>query len=171
MKFGPKFLAAVGLLALAAAPAAAQDRGEAMRQCRAHLREAVAAFEAARYDSVLGALDRVLECDPANADAFYWRGRVFLARADTVRALETLTAGTAAAPLSSRLKLLLARVLFTKGKPAEASEHIDAVLAVKPREPEALYLRGLVRLAQGDTASALSDWTRSLESVLREKRR
>lgn len=164
-------LLAAGILASAVTPARAQGPGEAMRECRAHLRAAVAAFEEAHYDSVLEALDRVQACEPTNADAFYWRSRVLLARADTVRALETLAAGMQAAPLSSRLKLQFARVLLERGRADEAAEHVDAVLAIKPREAEALYLRGLVRLAHGDTTSALDDWSRSLEGAIRERRR
>ena len=73
-----------------------------------------------------------------------------------------LAKGIEKSPLSSRLKLLLARSMIAEEQLAEASELIDAVLAIKPKEGEALFLKGIVFLAQGDTLKAIQNWEDAL---------
>ena len=159
------------VLAGSAAGANAQDEREARQRCRDRLKTAVQACAEGRPAEALPVLDEVLGCDPDSPDAFYWQGRAHLALGDTAAAAGALTEGTAAAPLSSQLKLLLARVRLGQGRSEEAAALAGTVLAVKPREGEALYLRGLARLAAGDTTAALADWSLSLDAALREGRR
>ena len=70
-----------------------------------------------------------------------------------------------------RLKIALGRLEFTRGHIEQAAELTDGVLAIKPREGEALYLRGLIRLAEGDTTEALDAWRSSLEVSLEARPR
>lgn len=138
-------------------------RREDIKQCRLYLKDAIEKMKQADNDSALIYLDLATECDPKNPDVFYHKGRLFLWRADTTRAADTLADGVRIAPLSSRLKILLGRVELSRGNTDRASELVSEVLAIKPREGEALYVQGLVQLAGGDTAAAMESWQRSLE--------
>ena len=80
--------------------------------------------------------------------------------------MDTLTDGVRVAPLSSRLKILLGRLELLGGNVERASELTEGVLAIKPREGEALYLLGLIQLAEGDTTEAMDSWHRALEVSL-----
>ena len=105
----------------------------------------------------------VVQGDSANADAHYHLGRALLARGDTTAAAAILGQGVERAHFSTRLKLLLARLQIAAGTAAEAGTLVDGVLKIRPRDGEALYVRGLAYLAVGDSLAALSAWRTSLE--------
>ena len=150
-------------------PAGSQDDGEReqrreqLRRSRALLVEALEQIDSGAYDSAEVTLRVVLEGDSANADAHYHLGRALLARGDTTAAAAILGQGVERAHFSTRLKLLLARLQIAGGMAAEAGTLVDGVLRIRPRDGEALYVRGLAYLAVGDSLSALSAWRTSLE--------
>jgi predicted Zn-dependent protease len=147
----------------------AQDSGERdrrreqIRRSRAQLAEALKHIESGAYDSAAVKLDGILADDPGNADAHFHLGRTWLARADTTAAVSVLRQGAERAPLSTRMKLLLARLLIAGGSPTEAAAMLDGVLIIRPEDGETLYLRGLAHLAGGDSLAALETWRKSLE--------
>jgi len=141
-------------------------RREDVKQCRLYLKEALEKMEQADNDSAMIYLDLAIECDPKNPDVFYHKARIFLSQADTTRAVDTLADGVRVAPLSSRLKILLGRVELARGNMDRTSELMKEILAIKPREGEALYVQGLVQLAGGDTTGAMDSWRRSLEASM-----
>lgn len=59
----------------------------------------------------------------------------------------------------------LATAYFKNGNPKRAEEILDAIIALKPEEKDAYYLRGSVRLAQNDYEKAKEDFNRLLELV------
>ena len=70
---------------------------------------------------------------------------------------------TRTAGLGARDKLAALRV--QQGRPADAEKLVAEVLAVNPRDSEALAIRGNLLLAKGDTSGAISD----LRAVLRDQ--
>lgn len=52
----------------------------------------------------------------------------------------------------------LARLNFEEGKPEECMKSLDHALALNPSDPDALLLRGQVKLAQKNPAEALADF-------------
>jgi Flp pilus assembly protein TadD len=140
-----------------------EQRREQLRRSRALLAEAMEQIDSGAYDSAEVKLRVVLEGDAANADAHYHLGRTLLARGDTTAAAVVLGQGVERAPFSTRLKLLLARLQIDGGRAEEAGALLDGVLAIRPRDGEALYVRGLAHLAVGDSLTALSTWRTSLE--------
>ena len=83
--------------------------------------------------------------------------------------MSVLAEGVENAPLSSRLKLFLARLKLAQGDLEGATELLDQVLAIKPKEGEALYLRGLACLDRGDTLQAMEEWESALRFSLEIK--
>ena len=151
----------------------AQDNGESIatrrdkaKQCRRLLKHALQNIEIGALDSAQVDLDSALLCDPRNPDIYYHQGFIHASRGDTLRAVETMTEGVAQAPLSSRLKIGLARLHLERGEYNSAVELLDAVLAFKPRECEALYLKGLLHLNRSDTAAAVNQFQKALEKAL-----
>jgi predicted Zn-dependent protease len=142
-----------------------EQRREQLRQSRALLGDAGDLFAAGAYDSAGVRLRVVLENDQANPDAHYLLGRVLLAQGDTAAAVTITEQGVGRAPLSTRLKLLLARLQIEAGRADEAGRLLDEVLALCPRDGEVLYLRGLAHFASGDSLAALAAWRSSLAIV------
>jgi tetratricopeptide (TPR) repeat protein len=56
-----------------------------------------------------------------------------------------------------------ANKLFKQGQHARAMQKVDAVLAVKPKDAQARFLRGLILTEQGDTANAIKTFTELTE--------
>ena len=141
---------------LMAWPATAEkplDRQEARRMLSAALRTAAGGDTA----SAIATLDSVLAADPTNPDAPYRLGILRLAVGDIDEAESVLAAGVASAPLSRRLKLLLALVRL-ESDPASSEQLVDEVLMLRRHDVDGLYLRGRLALARGDSARALAVW-------------
>jgi cytochrome c-type biogenesis protein CcmH/NrfG len=154
------------ILSLGVEPTAAADRQATLHRSRALLSEAQAAFAAGQADTALARLESVLEEDPANPDAFYFIGIIKLSHADTSGAEVALVEGVKLAPLSRRLKLLLARVWVEAGKSTEAEVLVDEVMALRPRDLDALYIKGLIALARSDSTAAIEAWETALSEEL-----
>lgn len=154
-------LIGAGLICCAAplfgeSPADSADQKRAqVRQCRAWLRSAIDNREQGRVAEALADLDSVLLCDAKNPDAYFLRSQLLVQKGDTAGAVAALRTGVAEAPLSARIKLYLARLLVARGEFDEAVTLVDAVLVIKPREGEALYLKGLLDLQSGSGEAAL----------------
>lgn len=60
------------------------------------------------------------------------------------------------------LNYYLAAAYAKNGQPAEAESTYDAILAMKPKEADALFLRGNVRISQGKNEQACEDFEQVL---------
>ena len=130
------------------------------------MKQSLACADAGDRDSALALLAEALTYDRNNPDVYFHTARLQLNAGDTASASVVLQDGIDRAPLSTRLKLLLARIRIAAGAHREADELIGSVLAIKPRESEALYLAGLIALARADTAQAIDAWNRALRIAL-----
>ncbi|MEN8008371.1 MAG: tetratricopeptide repeat protein [Candidatus Krumholzibacteriota bacterium] len=151
---------------LSADGAGAADRKAVVQRSRALLAEAREAFAAGQSDTALARLESVLVEDPANPDAFYFIGLIKLSHADTSGAEAALAEGVRLAPLSRRLKLLLARVWVESGKTVEADKLVSEVMVLRPLDVDALYIKGLIALAENDSTAAVEFWDTALTEEL-----
>lgn len=153
------------IICMNACPLSAQDISPAdkMKQCRDLLRQAHQHIDGGDLESALSALDSVLLCDERNPDAYYHKSRVHLLHSDTTLAIQALEKGMELAPLSTRLKLLAVRLYYAREMYDDAAKLLDAVLAIKPREGEAIYLRGVSLLHAGDTVAAIDAFARAID--------
>lgn len=140
-----------------------EARREQVRICRSWLKAMQNYAGNNELDSALMALDSVLACDAANPDAYYYRGVLLASKGDTAGAMSALEAGIAKAPLSSRLKTQLSRHYLASGNLDDALDLLNAVLMIKKRDPETLYLYGRVMLGKGDTTQALDSFQQAFE--------
>jgi len=154
-----------GLL-LWASGADAAGRQAVIQRSRVLLVEAQDAFAAGQSDTALARLDAILVEDPANPDAYYFIGLIKLSHADTAGAEVALVEGVRLAPLSRRLKLLLARVWVESGKTVEADKLVTEVMVLRPLDVDALYIKGLIALAGSDTTAAVEIWDTALNEEL-----
>ena len=143
-----------------------EEKNNRKKEIRKLLKECVSQYISEDYDSVQKITDSILIIENNNADALYYKSLSYYHTGDTTITLESLRKGVELSPLSSRLKILLARVLLNQNNTTEAINVIDAVLAIKPKLPEALYLKGLSLLAQNDSTQAVVYFQKSLEFLI-----
>lgn len=153
----------VSLSGVPASQSPAAEKKARRQQTRQFLKEARHAIDSADYSRATTALDSVLALDAKNADGYYMRGLVAIYAGDTARAVDALSLGVERCTLSSRLKLFLTRLKIAAGQYDEARQLVDAVLAIKPRSGEALFLKGMILIPQGDTAAAIDLFEKALE--------
>lgn len=124
-------------------------------ETRRLLRAADAGYQQGNWDNALALIDSLHAVDPSNPDGYYLKGKINLIKGDTATALEILSEASQTAPRSKRIKLLLARIHLRKGNWEEPLALTESVLAFKPSDSEASYLRGWGLLLRGDTAQAV----------------
>ena len=151
--------------AIVGSAAAQEAKFDRVRDGRRLTKAGRGLIHAGHYDSALIALDSVLAADSSNADAWYYRSLAQVRTGDTAVALESLVQGSSRAPLSTRIKLFLARLHLIGGDVASAEAALDHILAIKPNEGEAHYLKALVQLQRSDTTAALESFEHALKTA------
>lgn len=136
------------------------------KEIRRLLKDCVSQYQIENYDAVNTKADSILILEEDNADALYYKSLSYYNVGDTTTAIETLRRGVDLSPLSSRLKILFSRILLTLNNTTEAMSLVDEVLAIKPKLPEALYLKGLVLLAQNDSTQAIVFFQQALKNQI-----
>jgi arabinofuranosyltransferase len=101
--------------------------------------------------------DELLAVQPSNLEALYQRGVARVAEGDPSGARADLEAVVAAAPGHGAASLELARLDLRERRIDDAGARIDALLALRPDDPDAIFLRGDVfrlrrRLDDAETA-------------------
>ena len=157
--------AAVLLVVASAAAERTTDRTEIRRL----LASAQQATEQGDTAAAMASLDSVFVADPRNPDAPYRLGILHLASGDTASAVTSFEEGVAVAPMSRRLKLTLA-FLYTIQGDERAAGLVDEVLMLRRNDVDALYLRGLMALAEGDSVTALETWDGVLAAKIQGSR-
>ena len=155
-------VAGIVLLAAIASVADGTDRLESRRVCRRLLKQVRVQMEADRPDSAAIYAAQAIECDPAQPDSYWYLAHAHMALDDPVEARRIVDQGVEAAPLSQRLSLLKAGMCLESGETSTAREIVERVLALHRKSTEALYLRGRIELAEGDSLIALETWRHAL---------
>jgi Tfp pilus assembly protein PilF len=149
-----------GILVVAAAGSFAQDAEvlKSRKVCRQLLRQVLDHFEADRPDSAAHYAALAMDCDPSQPDSYWYLAHAQLILGDPVEARRVISLGVDRAPLSQRLALQKARFCLEDGALEEAGALVDRVLIIPRNRGEALYLKGQIQLARGDSLAALQSW-------------
>jgi serine/threonine protein kinase/TolB-like protein/thioredoxin-like negative regulator of GroEL len=100
---------------------------------------------------------QALGLDPGDAQALRWSGAVSVTMGQLDQALELLQRGVASDPLDPHAYSLLGEVHYRVGHLTEAQSALRKTLDLNSREYGAHLGVGLVMLARGDSAAALSE--------------
>lgn len=138
------------------------SRKEIIKQNRLLMKESIKLIDNNKLDSAVIFLDSILSLDKKNPDAHYYKGFIFLEKGDTITAMTVLTDGISKSPMSTRLKILSSKILLNQGDYTEAGILLDKILAIKPKENEALYLKGVSLLEANDTVAAIEKFQKAL---------
>jgi tetratricopeptide (TPR) repeat protein len=100
-------------------------------------------------------IDRVLQQDPQNADAFYLAGRVALDKRDTINAIKSLQKSTQLDAYNADAWLMLGRIFLANNKP-QAVQYFDNAFRVDTTNVEALELKGAFFKKKGEFDKAFA---------------
>lgn len=122
---------------------------------------------AGSLEAAVASLEARLRDNPADEEGWLLLGSSYvnLGRpADAVKAFERALGLSNGNNLVARLNLAEAQVLLNpEALKGVAGQEIDAIIAVEPRNPKALWYGGLRALAIGDGSGAKARWTTLLE--------
>ena len=145
-----------------------EEKRARKKEARKLLKLSVDLIKDSKLDSAQIILDSLIIFDPKNPDAYYKKGWLLTQKNDTAQALTIVSKGVEKAPLSSRLKIFLARLKINTGDIDGAIPLLDYVLSIKPNEGEALYLKGLTLLEKNNTAEAVEAFNRALDIAIKK---
>lgn len=155
--------------------AAAEDPVSAPKSARAEiwrlLRAASVASDSGDVVGHLAAVDSAMALDSTNPDAVVQKAQYLLEAADTSGAMSMLESTLEAHPRATRVSILLAKLNLARSEIDRASQIVDAVLMIKPEQISALKIKADIKLAQGDTLSALDMLENALRIGLEDQRR
>ena len=107
-----------------------------------------------------GSWKRILEKDPANADAAFWLARLELEQGKVANALKVLEPFQ---KTSSRARLLVGSILLDRGATADVRALAERITREEPANAEAWNLLGLTDLATGAPEAAAANFRKAVE--------
>ena len=109
------------------------------------------------YGGALQRFDRVVKDSPNNASLHYYRGICLMRRGDTVEAQNTLIEAIGLNPKLIDARLILAKSYLKKSKSRNeglAQQQVDQALKLAPNHPEALTIKGMLKIQKDDMKGA-----------------
>ena len=95
-------------------------------------------------------LCKILDRQPENSEALYYRGLAYLGSGELSKATDDLQKLISRQPGFLKARLLLAEVALRERKPEIVTEQTDLILARIPDEPQALILHASAALINKD---------------------
>ncbi len=128
-----------------------------------YTKQGMAAIEALDYETALECFSAAEENGEETRLLYRGIGLAYLGMTDYTNAILYLEAALRLSDgnvedMDFDMNYYLATAYFKNGQPAEASGVYDAILALRPKERDAYYLRGCVKLSQNDFEGAQADF-------------
>jgi len=109
------------------------------------LEKADVLYNTRRYDEARAELQRVIDDEPTNAEAFWLLGRINQQTHDHENAIAAYQTAIFWEPHLIDTYISVVRILLTRNKRSEAKKYIERALAIDPANQEVLALRKLSR--------------------------
>jgi tetratricopeptide (TPR) repeat protein len=114
-------------------------------------------------DQGFGKFQRILQIDPANADAYYFSGAIYNFRHNTAKAIEYLKKARDADSDEPDTHYRLAQAFHNLDMTANAQLEYERTLALKPSHTKAINGIGWIYYNRGDRNAAIAEWKKSLK--------
>ena len=110
-----------------------------------------------QFDRAIAEYNRALELEPANADAYFWRGAAYERTGELDRALADFRQAIALDPDHVKAYDMLGRVLQDRNEFAASVRYLTRAIELEPEEGSHYYSRGRAYYALGQREQALAD--------------
>jgi tetratricopeptide (TPR) repeat protein len=124
---------------------------------RAHVLKGYRLHRQKSYNEALAELNKALEIDPKNPDAYYWRGRTLVAQGNLDQGEEDLKTAVRWRPDYAEAYDHLGWLASRQGRADEAISYLTKSVELKPDNAWALYNRSRLFFSKGDLAGAMRD--------------
>lgn len=114
------------------------------------LGQALALMSLGRFDKAETLVDRALDLDPKDADAWYTKGSIAHARAQLQQALKHYSHALDLDPENYTVRVARAGVFMDQGKDGEALKDLEYLYDEEAYDPQVPYLLGVARARLGD---------------------
>ena len=119
------------------------------------------------YDGALGSFDQAENAGESERLILRGRGIAYLAKADYSASIDCFTQALEASSgipenMDYDINYYLATAYYKSGQVDQAIQVYNAILALRPKEESAYYLRGCAFLAKNDSKSALEDFEQAI---------
>lgn len=129
---------------------------------------AIRSIEGGDYATAESVAEAAISAGGGDKLTYRAKGMALLASGDYQRAIDSFTAALACSngiveQTDIDISYYLAVAEFKKGDPDGAKMTTDAIVALRPKDDGAYFLRGKIELALGDKEAALSDFDKTIE--------
>lgn len=124
---------------------------------------AAAYFLQERYDKAIESYSNLIVYNKKNADAYYLRGSVYLDEGEKDRAMADYRAATMIAKDDYELAIAIFKNLRANGMKEDASEYLNAALAINGDKARNYYYRGRIYLILGQEDVAKTAFMKAME--------
>ena len=116
-------------------------------------------------EDALARLNPEIAAAPNDAILYLRRGQLYAKHDEWLTAEANYLRAAELSPRLAGLDLARGELLLATGHPAEARTHLDAALALAPRDAEAFILRARAHAKLGDATAALADFNAGLALI------
>ena len=108
------------------------------------------------YEAAITDLNKALELDSSRPDTWHLLADVYLDYYQSRPALQTMEKASKLFPENRGTLLKLAEFELILKRYSEAFQTLNKIEAIRPNDPEALFMKGMVAKESGDTAAAIT---------------
>jgi tetratricopeptide (TPR) repeat protein len=130
-------------------------RGSA--DAKTHLLKGYRLHRQKNYTEALEELNKAVDVDPGNAEAYYWRGRTLVSLGRLDQGVDDFKAAVKFKPDYSEAYDHLGWLAAKQGQVNEAIAYLTKSIEFKPENAWAFYNRSRLSFSKGDAANAMKD--------------
>jgi len=131
--------------------------GRESTDARAHLVRGYRHHRQRNYTEALAELNRAVEIDPRNAEAYYWRGRTLLSLGRIAEGEDDFNTAVKMRPDYAEAYDQLGWLASGQGRVEEGIAYLTKSVEFKPENARAFCNRSILFFRKGDVASAMRD--------------
>jgi tetratricopeptide (TPR) repeat protein len=131
--------------------------GRESTDAKTHLLKGYRLYRQKSYKEALAELDKAIEIDPRNAEAFYWRGRTLVNLGRVDQGVDDFKAAVKFKPDYAEAYDNLGWLASKQGQVDEGIAYLTKSIEFKPENAWAFYNRSRLLFSKGDVASAMRD--------------
>ena len=131
--------------------------GRESADAKTHLMKGYRLYRQKNYKEALAELNKAVEIDPRNAEAYYWRGRTLVNLERLDQGMEDFKAAVNFKPDYAEAYDNLGYLASRRGRLDEGIAYLTKSIELKPENAWALHYRSRLFFSKGDVASAMRD--------------
>jgi tetratricopeptide (TPR) repeat protein len=142
------------------------SKGQTPQTTQDYLKSSMAHFQGGEIDTALIDINKAIELDPINVDAFFLRAAIRSKKGDAAGVLADYNKIIELAPTAQGVEVIYTNrsmIRLQKGDVDGALGDLNKAISINPKVAEIYNGRAIARLQKGDLDGALSDYEKVIE--------